>query len=384
VTDTFRELAREVSSLLSRGMEAGAGEEGFNRLALRIFRFQARVNPVYGRFVAGRGVDPREVDDWRAIPAVPTRAFKYLDILSVDDSVDDEDVRVFRTSGTREGSARRGRHLVPDPGLYRASLLPPFRAHLLPDGRRLPIHALLPPTRERPDSSLSTMVEVAMEELGGPESDWYVGVDGGIREEALRRTLADAEADGNPLLLVGTAFSWVHWMDAMDREGWRFALPEGSRLLETGGFKGRSRSLARDALYGGLADRLGIPVGRIVNEYGMTELLSQFYEPVLLGDGPCAGEGETLAKRLDRRALVGPPWVRTRVLDPDTLEERPAGREGILCHLDLANLGSAIHILTEDLGVAVGGRGFRVLGRAPGAEPRGCSRAMDDLLGGGW
>jgi hypothetical protein len=36
-------------------------------------------------------------------------------------------------------------------------------------------------------------------------------------------------------------------------------------------------------------------------------------------------------------------------------------------------------IQTEDLGEAVGD-GFDVLGRAPGAEPRGCSIAVDEIL----
>ncbi len=55
------------------------------------------------------------------------------------------------------------------------------------------------------------------------------------------------------------------------------------------------------------------------------------------------------------------------------------GRPGLLAHFDLANLGSVSAVLTEDVGVGEPG-GFRLLGRAAGAEPRGCSIAMDDLL----
>ncbi len=145
-------------------------------------------------------------------------------------------------------------------------------------------------------------------------------------------------------------------------------LPDGSRVMETGGFKGRSRTVPRKELYAAIDSRLGIPSDRIVNEYGMTELLSQLYEPVLTG-GP--------------RLHHPPPWVRTRVLDPATLDPLPPGREGLLCHFDLANLGSVCCVLTEDLGVEhpeAEGHGFRVLGRNPGAEPRGCSLAMDDLM----
>ena len=116
--------------------------------------------------------------------------------------------------------------------------------------------------------------------------------------------------------------------------------------------------------------RLGIPSSCVVNEYGMTELLSQFYEPVL---------SSPPAPALAERYHVAPPWVRTRVLDPVSLAPVRPGQPGLLCHLDLANAGSAACVLTEDMGVAVEG-GFRLLGRAPGAEPRGCSLATEDLL----
>ena len=76
-----------------------------------------------------------------------------------------------------------------------------------------------------------------------------------------------------------------------------------------------------------------------------------------------------------------PPWVRTRAVDPDTLDALPPGTMGILQHFDLANLGSVMAVQTEDLGVVDYDRArFTLLGRAPGSEPRGCSIAMDILL----
>ena len=141
--------------------------------------------------------------------------------------------------------------------------------------------------------------------------------------------------------------------------------------MDTGGFKGRSRTVSRATLYDELRERIGVPISSMINEYGMTELLSQFYEPVLREGEPIGG--------LPGRRFVGPPWIRTRVLDPRDLTPVPDGAEGVLCHLDLANVGSVAHVLTEDRGVAVEG-GFRVLGRPPGAPDRGCSLAMDAML----
>ncbi|NIP60440.1 MAG: long-chain fatty acid--CoA ligase [Gemmatimonadetes bacterium] len=366
----FDELAGDLIELFGRGVDAPLPDDEFDAWARRVFGFQFRSNPVYRRFCVGRGVEPDRLESWMEIPAVPTRAFKRLPLVSGDP---DRVEAVFRTSGTSLGPGKRGEHRVRSLALYRASLLPSFRAHLLPDDARLPALSLVPSPEAVPDSSLSRMIGVVFDELadGG---EWVLDPEGGIREDALRGALAEAEAEGRPLLILSTAFALVHWIDAMDREGWRFRLPEGSRIMETGGFKGRSRTLERGAFYRALEERLGVPAHRIVNEYGMTELLSQFYEPVMR-----EGRSPADAVPSDRRH-VAPPWVRTRVLDPGDLSELPPGEPGLLSHLDLANAGSVAAVLTEDMGVEVG-EGFRVLGRAAGAEPRGCSLAMDELLG---
>ena len=100
-------------------------------------------------------------------------------------------------------------------------------------------------------------------------------------------------------------------------------------------------------------------------------MCSQFYDNVLR-DRVIHGE-------VRPRHKVGPPWVRTQAVDPETLEPLPPGEVGILRHYDLANLGSVLAVQTEDLGREVEG-GFVVLGRASGAPPRGCSIATDMLL----
>jgi hypothetical protein len=107
-----------------------------------------------------------------------------------------------------------------------------------------------------------------------------------------------------------------------------------------------------------------VPPEFVVREYGMTELTSQCYTQTLLGGDP--------------DVFVAPHWMRVRLLDPETLEEARAGDPGLICVFDLANLGSAVHLLTEDLGVAEE-EGFRLLGRAAGAELRGCSLTVEEL-----
>jgi len=48
-----------------------------------------------------------------------------------------------------------------------------------------------------------------------------------------------------------------------------------------------------------------------------------------------------------------------------------------LCLYDLANAGTAFSILSEDVAIAVEG-GFQVVGRASGADLRGCSLVWEE------
>lgn len=362
-----RSERRAVESELLRWMredDAAPDEARFEALALRLFRFQAIACPPYAAYLARLRVEPDQVASWREIPAVPTGAFKELELCCFPP---ERAVRVFRTSGT--STDRPGRLLLDTLAIYDHSLRPSFRRGLLPDlgaGDRLPIRVLAPTPEESRDSSLSYMFGAAVGEWGNEQSGFDV-VDGVLRTEALNEWGA---ALREPALVCGTAFAFVHWLDALARDGVRLALPAGSRLMETGGFKGRSRSVPRAELYAALETRLGIPSQRMVNQYGMTELGSQFYDSVLSEAGP-------------RRKLEA-PWARVRIVDPDSGDEVPEGQVGVVEIVDLANTGSVLALRTSDLGrrVAVpnGCSGFDVLGRAEGAEVRGCSVAADAML----
>lgn len=339
-------------------------EAAFDDLALRLFRWQRERNPVLASFWAG--ARPRH---WREVPPLPVGAFKQAAVACGDPA---RAVAVFETSGTTRGPEVRGRHHFFTLDLYDAALLPVFERYLLPDGARLPMFILTPPPEEAPHSSLSYYFGVIRRELGGPGSRFFWdGGAGDLLYEALARALREAEAAGTPVVLLGTAFAFVHFCDRARQEGWRFRLPPGSRAMETGGFKGRSRELRQPELYALMAEVLGIPPARIVNQYGMTELSSQFYEPNLR-DPRYAGFP---------RPKQGAAWCRVVIRDPETLAEVPGREVGLIEVVDLANVGSCAFLLTQDLGRKVPG-GFEVLGRVPGAAPRGCSIAADIVLGG--
>jgi hypothetical protein len=143
--------------------------------------------------------------------------------------------------------------------------------------------------------------------------------------------------------------------------------------MDTGGDKGRSREYAKDELYALVTERLGVPQSHIVNMYGMTEHGTQFLDAVLR-------DHLRHPHREGVRYKVVPPWARTRIVDPETLVDRPPGEPGLLLHVDLINRASALSVLSEDIGYATNGEGFELRGRAQGSEARGCSIALDELI----
>jgi hypothetical protein len=337
----------------------------FEALALRLFAFQFEHCAPYRRFCERRGRTPRTLKSATQIPPVPTGAFKELALTSFPL---ERTLHRFRTSGTSAGA--RGVLHLDTLALYEASLLASFRGGVLPDltdGGRARIGVLAPSARELPDSSLSHMFEVVLREHGDAASGYFVRA-GELDFERLLGFLDDACATATPVALCGTAFAFVHLLDALASRGRALTLPAGSRALETGGFKGRARVRPQRELYAEIEARLGIPASRIVNQYGMTELGSQFYDSVLVEPGA-------------PRHKLAPPWTRVLIVDPLGGEPVPQGRTGAIVVQDLANTGSVFAVQTADLGVAQGD-GFEVIGREPGAEERGCSIALDELLGG--
>jgi hypothetical protein len=213
-------------------------------------------------------------------------------------------------------------------------------------------------------SSLSHMMGVVMREFGAEDSAFYV--EGGqLLIEKLVQDLCEAQWAHQPVFLLGTAFAFVHLFDHLAEKNVKLELSPGSRAMETGGFKGRSREMPKAELYALFERFLGIPRARVVNEYGMTELSTQFYD-LTMQAGRQTDVKET------------PPWARVVIIDPNSGREAAENGHGLVRVYDLANLWSIMCVQTEDLGIARQ-NGFEVLGRVAQAEVRGCSLTAETL-----
>ncbi len=175
-----------------------------------------------------------------------------------------------------------------------------------------------------------------------------------------------------PQLILGTAFSFVHLLDFLAENNLQFRLPENSRVMETGGYKNRSRSLPKSELHALITERLGIAPENIICEYGMSELSSQAYAVTSGEWRVISGNGSTHHSSHITHHFQFPPWARVQIISPETGREVGEGETGLIRIFDLANVFSVAAIQTEDLGVRRGD-GFELIGRAQLAEPRGCS-----------
>ncbi len=367
--------------------------EHFNQLALAFFKLQFTHNPAYRRLCEARRVDADAIQNWSDIPAMPTAGFKELELTVLPP---EERARVFYSSGTTAQSRSRHFHNRDSLEIYEASLTAWFR-EFLPVNPSRAFLSLTPTPELAPNSSLVHMFETLRLQFGAADSA-FVGAlenDGAWKLDTSKAIawLREAVAANRPVSVFGTAFNFVHLLDEMVKENLRFPLPVGSCVLETGGYKGRSRVIAKPELHAQISERLGVPANQIASEYGMSELSSQAYDWKVghthtnnperafsslspqrgegRGEG-CEDPGSVKSPNNSKRIFHFPPWARAQIISPETGREVADGETGLIRIFDLANVYSVMAVQTEDLGVRRGD-GFELIGRAALAESRGCS-----------
>lgn len=321
----------------------------FEAVARDVATFQARHNAGYARLCASRRVDP-ERDSLRHLPAVPTDAFRLTRVATFPSECE---VAVFRTSGTTAGA--RGSHPMRTLATYRATAMAGAEPLFAPFAGRTRIVAL---AGSDGDSSLARMLAWFIEERGDEGSCF-------LPPDDPERAIAVLGRVDRPMLLLATAFAYVHLVDALG--GRTLPLPSGSRAMQTGGFKGRTREVSAAVLRQMIATTFQLPRNEVVGEYGMTELTSQLWATTETGSTD------------ERWIYSAPPWLRVVACDPATLAPLPDGVRGIARFEDLGNVESAWAVQTADEVIVRDDR-VEILGRLPGATPRGCSLAVEELL----
>jgi phenylacetate-coenzyme A ligase PaaK-like adenylate-forming protein len=307
----------------------------FEKIALKIFRFQYENNRVYQEFCNFLNTDIRNVKNLQQIPFLPIQFFKSHDIVSSNETIQE----IFTSSGTT--GMVTSKHLVTDVSLYESSYRNAF-SEFYGNIQDYVVLALLPSYLERSGSSLIYMVNDLIERSNNEHSGFYLH-----NYEELIAKLNLLDNAGQNVILIGVTYALL---DLVEQH--KFQL-KNTIIMETGGMKGKRKEMIREELHQTLCDGFG--VSRIHSEYGMTELLSQAYS---LGHG----------------VFECPAWMHILIRDTeDALTYLDDGKSGGVNVIDLANINSCSFIATQDLGKKYPNNSFEILGRFDHSDIRGCN-----------
>ena len=307
----------------------------FDKIALKVFRFQYDNNKVYREFCDFLKVEKETVKSIAQIPFLPIQFFKSHNVVSNENPVQE----IFTSSGTT--GMVTSRHLITDTVFYEESYRQAF-TEFYGNIEDYVVLALLPSYLEREGSSLIYMVKDLIELSNNPDSGFYLH-----NYDELIEKLVNLDNAGKNVVLIGVTYALL---DLIEKQ--KFVL-KNTIIMETGGMKGKRKEMIREELHEILCDGFGVK--SIHSEYGMTELLSQAYS---LGNG----------------VFECPNWMQILIRDTeDALTYVENGKTGGINVIDLANINSCSFIATQDLGKKYLNNSFEVLGRFDNSDIRGCN-----------
>lgn len=332
--------------------------------------------PEYRRICRQESFAPeqlREIEDIRRIPPIPTLYFKRHPLWSIPKGRLPIQATSSGTAGRRSeigfdwGGLFCGFHMVWHTAGYRG-LFSPIPANYIVLGYR--------PTKK-------TQMAVAKTAFGST-----------LFAPAIRRTYALKERDGGyqvdmegilraldrcgkspfPTRFMAFPAYTLLLLREMEKRGLHLKLPARSRYFLGGGWKQFfAERVEKEALYGLIEDRLGIPRENCVEFFGAVE------HPILYCDCP-------------QHHFHVPVYSRVLIRDVDTLEPLPEGRPGLVNLLTpMMNGMPLLSILTDDLGILHSGEScscgipspwLELLGRVGVADIKTCAAGAEDILRG--
>lgn len=307
----------------------------FEKIALKVFRYQYENNKVYKEFCDFLKTDVQKVKSLQQIPFLPIQFFKSHEVVSNTNEIQE----TFTSSGTT--GMITSKHLVTDVSLYEQSYRQAF-SQFYGNIEDYAVLALLPSYLERSGSSLIHMVKDLIELSNNEHSGFYLH-----NYNELITKLIELDNSGQNVILIGVTYALL---DLIEKQNFQL---KNTIIMETGGMKGRRKEMIREELHQTLCNGFGVQ--NIHSEYGMTELLSQAYS---LGNG----------------IFECPSWMHILIRDTeDALSYVDYGKTGGVNVIDLANINSCSFIATQDLGKKQPNNSFEVLGRFDHADIRGCN-----------
>jgi len=304
----------------------------FDELAIRIYFFQKKYNPIYKTYLELIGKSEFKPNSYLEIPFLPIDFFKKYPLKTGQWN----EKMIFESSTT--SSSIPSRHFVRDTDLYLWNIQQGFEK-FYGSPTNYVFFGLLPSYLERTNSSLIFMVNQLIK-LSGSK-------DGGFFLNDLKTLHTQIKNCQKRVFLIGVSFALLDFC-----EQYEIDLIDAI-VMETGGMKGRRKELVRDELHAYFKNSLHI--SEVHSEYGMTELFSQAYS---------------------RKNGLFLPTDYFKVLPRDITDPMELGSYNSnagLNFIDLINLDTISFIASEDLGRVYTDGTFEVLGRLDQSDIRGCN-----------
>jgi hypothetical protein len=302
-----------------------------------------------------RAIEWKGATSLEELPYIPVRLFKELTLKSIPD----EDIfRVLTSSGTTGNNVSKI-YLDTEAATVQSQMMVKTMSEIL-GKTRLPMLVIDSKSVTAGNSFSARGAGILGMMNLGRKHCFALDDDLVLSEETVQAFL---EEHGNsPFIIFG--FTYMVWSNFAALENHTSLDLSAGTLVHSGGWKKLvDQAVDHQEFREQLFRRFGL--SKIYNFYGMVEQIGTVFLESENGDG----------------SLTCPTFADVIIRDPITLEPMPDGQVGIIQTLSTLPTSYPGHsILTEDLGVIEGiddqsrlGKRFRVVGRLPRAEVRGCS-----------
>ena len=370
----------------------------FNLLALELFSYQSRANPVYRKISQlASQLTKREPSVFSEIPLLAISLFKSEQIFSLEQ---EQVSKIFYSSGTTQKN--RSRHFLSEKelSLYQVSLYKNFkRAFMLSEefsSQKTRYLALTESQQDKPNNSLVYMFDYLRAKLFkiNDPKECFLLENLNFRFELLESSIERAFLESKQILLVGTSLLFKSLLEQLRlKKIKQLVLPKDSAIMQTGGFKNEKETISPARLKQELGSFFALRPEKILDQYGMSETGTQFYDYYEINKSLNKKTNKNFNKENNEennkknnssnfvyREKLIPHWCQIRILDPRNLKrELPVFETGLIAIYDLTNLDSCAFILTEDLGFKTTQNTFQVVGRVAQADLKGCSLNYQEL-----
>ncbi len=339
-------------------LPSGEKQKLFSDGMTELTRHHRKACPEYGRLLQALGCPEEQSYSEETVPFLPVSLFKEMNLCSVPK---EEVFKILTSSGTT-GQKVSKIYLDAETSANQQKAL----AHIVSDflgPNRIP--ALMLDTRQvLKDRTMFSARGAGIMGFSVFSSRICFALDKNMKLDldGIRKFLE--EHRGEPVLLFGfTYIIWKHVIRVLEEMGEHWEIPNGI-LIHGGGWKKlNTEAVTPEEFKARTAAVTGIT--RISDYYGMAEQTGCIYMECPCGHLHASVWSDVLIRRERDYSICGP------------------GEEGVIQVLSLLPRSYPGHsILTEDKGILLGeddcpcgrlGKYFRVTGRVPKAEVRGCS-----------